>query len=203
MKNVKQILGLTLVLMIGLFAVAFTPVDNDGLQVGDKAPDFRLQNIDGSYKSLDSYEDVNGYIVVFTCNHCPFAVMYEDRLIELHNKYASRGYPVIAINPNNPSKVPEDSFENMKVRAKEKGFPFDYLLDADQSIFPAYGAKRTPHVFLLDKDRVVQYIGAIDDNARDESAVSAKYLENAIEALAEGRKPDPSKTKAIGCSIKV
>jgi peroxiredoxin len=200
---VKQLFYLSFLAMIGIASVAFTTTDHEGLHVGEKAPDFRLQNVDETFKSLDSYKDAKGYVVVFTCNHCPFSVMYEDRLIELHNKYASKGYPVVAINPNNPEAYPEDSFENMKVRSKDKAFPFDYLFDADQTIYPEYGAKRTPHVFLLDSDRIVQYIGAIDDNARDASAVSENYLENAIKALEAGRKPDPSKTKAIGCSIKV
>lgn len=199
----KQLFYLSFLAIIGLASAAFTTIDHEGLHVGDKAPDFRLQNIDGTFKSLDSYADAKGFVVVFTCNHCPFAVMYEDRLIDLHNKYAPKGYPVVAINPNNPESVPEDGFEQMKERAKDKRFPFDYLFDADQTIYPEYGAKRTPHVFLLDKERVVQYIGAIDDNARDASAVSERYLESAIKALDAGRKPDPSKTKAIGCSIKV
>ena len=199
----KQLIYLSFMAIVAISTLAFTNIEHEGLHVGDKAPDFRLQNIDGTFKSLDSYEDAKGFVVVFTCNHCPFAVMYEDRLIDLHNTYAPKGYPVIAINPNNPEAVPEDGFAEMKVRSEEKSFPFDYLFDADQTIYPEYGAKRTPHVFLLDKDRVVQYIGAIDDNARDASAVSEKYLENAIKALEEGRKPNPDKTKAIGCSIKV
>lgn len=199
----KQTFLFSLLALVCVVFSAFTNIDSEGLKVGDTAPDFRLQNIDGTFKSLDSYENANGYVVVFTCNHCPFAVMYEDRLIELHKKYAALGYPVIAINPNNPEAVPEDSFEKMKVRSDEKSFPFDYLFDADQTIYPEYGAKRTPHVYLLDNKRVVQYIGAIDDNARDASAVSEKYLENAIEALRAGSRPNPSKTKAIGCSIKV
>lgn len=198
----KQFSSLLLVLMAGMIALAFTNPQIGGIEVGDKAPNFHLKNIDGSFKSLTSYKDAKGYIVVFTCNHCPYAVMYEDRLIEIHDKYASQGYPVIAINPNNPDIKPDDSFENMKVRAKEKGFTFDYLVDDRQTVYPAYGAKKTPHVYLLDKDFVVQYIGAIDDSPRDASAVSEKYLENAIEALKSGNKPDPNFTKAIGCSIK-
>lgn len=173
-----------------------------GLEPGDTAPDFELMNIDSTMVSLASYEDINGYIVIFTCNHCPYAVAYEDRIIELHNTFAPQGYPVVAINPNDPEIVPDDSFENMKVRAAEKDFPFKYLFDAEQTVFPAYGATRTPHVFLLDKDRVVQYIGAIDDNHSDAAAVEVKYLEDAIEALQEGQSPDPATTKAIGCTIK-
>jgi len=173
-----------------------------GYHIGDKAEDFSLKNVDGSMVSLADYEDAKGYIVVFTCNHCPYSVMYEDRLIELHKTYEPQGYPIIAINPNNPEVQPKDSFEEMQVRAKEKGFSFAYLFDDKQKVYPVFGATRTPHVFLLDKEMIVQYIGAIDDNARDESGVEAKYLENAISALQKGSKPDPSSTKAIGCSIK-
>lgn len=173
-----------------------------GLAVGDIAPDFSLKNVDGKMVSLESLGDVNGYIVIFTCNHCPYAVMYEDRLIALHETYAAKGYPVVAINPNDPAVMPEDGFEEMKVRADEKKFPFVYLFDGAQKLYPQYGATRTPHVYLLDKERKVQYIGAIDDSPKDESAVEEKYLEKAITALSKGEKPDPNFTKAIGCSIK-
>lgn len=176
--------------------------DKGGLAIGDIAPDFKLQNIDDTSVALADYKDAEGYIVVFTCNHCPYAVMYEDRLIELHNKYAAKGYPVVAINPNDPAANADDSFELMKVRAKEKAFPFAYLFDDGQKIYPQYGATKTPHVFLLDKDRAVQYIGAIDDSPRDEEAVEVVFLENAINALMKNETPEPTMTKAIGCSIK-
>ena len=132
--------------------------------------------------------------------------MIEDRIIALDAKYKPLGVPVIAINPNNPAAKPGDSFEQMKVRAVEKGFSFPYLLDEGQKIYPKYGATRTPHVFLLNKeeeDYIVKYIGAIDNNHTDESAVTEKYLENAIGALLEGKDPEVNFTKAIGCSIKV
>lgn len=199
----KHLFTLTLI-AVGMFLVSFTgPVEiHKGYHVGDVATDFSLKNIDGSMKSLADYPDVKGYILTFTCNHCPYAVMYEDRLIALHDKYAPLGYPVIAINPNDPAAVEGDSFEDMQVRAKEKGFTFDYLFDDGQKIYPQYGATKTPHVFLLDKNRVVKYIGAIDDNARDASSVTVRYVEDAIASLEKGMDPDPATTKAIGCSIK-
>jgi peroxiredoxin len=192
------------ILIAALFVgvAATIPNTQDGYKVGDVATDFLLKNTKNEIISLSSYPDAKGFIVTFTCNHCPYAVMYEDRLIELHKKYAPMGYPVIAINPNDPKVQPEDSFEKMIVRAEEKAFPFDYVFDMDQKVYPLYGATKTPHVFLLDADHVVRYIGAIDDNARDESAVKVKYVENAIAALENGKKPDPETTKAIGCSIK-
>jgi len=193
----KLILGLSILLL------SFASVAQDkALAIGDIAPDFKLMNVDDKMVTLADYKDVNGYIVTFTCNHCPYAIMYEDRLIDLHNKYEDMGYPVVAINPNDPDAKPADSFDNMKVRAKEKGFPFAYLMDKGQKIYPQYGATKTPHVFLLDADRKVRYIGAIDDDARDASAVTEKFLENAIAALEKGEDPTPATTKAIGCSIK-
>lgn len=173
-----------------------------GYQVGDKAADFKLKNIDGTAVSLADMKDVKGYIVTFTCNHCPYSVLYEDRLIDLHNEMAAKGYPVVAINPNDPKVVPEDSYEYMQKRAKEKKFPFVYLFDGNQEVYPAFGATRTPHVFLLDKEMVVQYIGAIDNNAKNPEAVTINYVKDAIMALGKGEKPDPNFTKAIGCSIK-
>lgn len=191
-----------LVLLTALLFTLSCTAQNSGLGIGDTAPDFKLQNIDDTMVSLADYEEVKGYIVIFTCNHCPYAVMYEDRMIALQKKYEPMGYPIVAINPNDPVVKPSDSFENMKVRAEEKGFNFAYLMDEGQKIYPKYGATKTPHVYLLDADRKVQYIGAIDDDARDEDAVSIRFLEDAIAALEKGEKPDPATTKAIGCSIK-
>ena len=174
-----------------------------GYQPGDKATDFKLKSVDGKMYSMSDYKDAKGFIVVFTCNHCPFAVKYEDRVIELAKKYKSKEYVLLAINPNDPAAQPDDSFDKMKVRAKEKGFTFPYLFDEGQKIFPQYGATKTPHVFLLDKNLIVKYIGAIDDNVEDASAVKEKFLENAIAALENGKEPTVPVTKAIGCSIKV
>ena len=170
--------------------------------VGDKATDFSLKNVDGKMVSLADMEDAKGYIVIFTCNHCPFSVMYEDRIIALQKEFGPQGYPVVAINPNDPAANADDSYELMIVRAKEKGFNFPYLFDDGQKVFPKYGAKKTPHVFVLDDKMTVQYIGAIDDNARDEEAVEDRYVAMAIQALQNGEKVDPAVTKAIGCSIK-
>ncbi len=177
-----------------------------GYNIGDKATDFSLKNVDGKMVSLANFNDAKGFVVIFSCNHCPFVVAYEDRMIALHNKYAPKGFPVVAINPNDPEVQPQDSFEKMIERANEKNFPFVYLFDEGQKVYPKYGATRTPHVYLLSKkgnDLIVEYIGAIDDNSRDESAVTEKYLENAIDALLAGKKPPITETKAIGCTIKV
>ncbi len=177
----------------------------DGVKVGDKAPDFVLENVDGKKAALASFEKAKGVILIFTCNHCPYSKMYEDRIIALHKAYASKGWPVVAINPNDPAIEPEDSFEKMKERAKEKEFPFPYLFDATQRTAKAYGARRTPHVFLLKNGKAgftVEYIGAIDDNARDAKAVETKFVEKAIDAMIDGKAPEVTTTKAIGCTIK-
>lgn len=177
-------------------------VNSQAYQIGQAAEDFSLKNVDGKMVSLSDYKNANGYIVVFTCNHCPFAQMYEKRIIELHKKYSIKGYPVIAINPNDPEVVPEDNFESMQKLSKKKKYPFAYLFDEGQKVYPKFGATRTPHVFILDKNKVVKYIGAIDDNAKDEAAVQIRYVEDAISALESGKDPNPNTTKAVGCSIK-
>ena len=201
--NMKVFIGQ---LFITLFTLTVTLADaqvSAGYKVGDQAADFSLKNVDGTMVSLADYKGVNGYIVIFTCNTCPYAQMYEDRIIALHAKYASQGYPVVAINPNDPDVKPGDDFAAMQARAKEKKFPFKYLFDAGQKVYPVFGATRTPHIFLLDANRYVRYIGAIDDNAQNPGEVTVKYLENAIAALKAGNNPDPAETKAIGCTIKV
>ncbi|MDO1501317.1 thioredoxin family protein [Winogradskyella maritima] len=186
---------------------AFTTSDvADGYKVGDIATDFSLENIDGNMVSLADYKNAKGFIVIFTCNTCPYAVAYEDRIVELDKKYASKGYPVIAIMPNNTDVKPGDNMDAMKARAKAKGFTFPYLMDKGQKIYPQYGATKTPHVYILEKTKKgneVKYIGAIDDNYQDASAVKTKYVENAVDALLGGGDVPLTETRAIGCSIKV
>lgn len=171
-----------------------------GYLIGDVATDFSLKNVNGEMVSLSGMGNAKGYIVTFTCNECPFAKMYEDRLAALHQEWAPKGYPVIAVNANGGAGV--ESYEAMQTRSKDKGFPFVYLIDEDQTVFPQYGAVRTPHVFVLDEKRTVRYIGAIDDNARDASGVKTKYVEDVLEALNTGKEPKITYTKAIGCPIK-
>lgn len=182
------------------------PMEEASYQIGDVVSDFKLKNIDGNMVSLSDYKDAKGFIITFTCNTCPYAVLYEDRIIALDKKYASKGYPVIAINPNNPKTKPGDSFEEMQKRAKEKGFTFPYLVDQGQHVYPKYGATKTPHMFILEKTsngNTVKYIGAIDDNYKDASLVKIKYVEHAVDALLSGKEIEQKETKAIGCSIKI
>jgi peroxiredoxin len=195
----------TMIILFAMISGASVTAGDGGYQVGDKAADFKLKNIDGKWVSLGDYKDAKGFIVIFTCNHCPYAKAYEDRIVALDKKYAPEGFPVIAINPNDATAYPDDSYENMQKRAKEKGFTFPYLYDEQQTVYPQYGATRTPHIFILAKagdEMTVEYIGAIDDNYEDASKVTNKYVENAVDALLAGNKPEVTSTKAIGCSIK-
>lgn len=197
-----KILAALLLFVSVFFMAAFTSDVPTPYKIGDKATDFKLKSVDGKMYGMSDYKDAKGFIVVFTCNHCPFAKKYEDRINALTKKYKPQGYILLAINPNDPAVEPDDSFELMKVRAKEKGFAFPYLFDEGQKIYPQYGATKTPHVFLLDKNYIVKYIGAIDDNVDNANDVKEKYLEKAIAALESGKTPSPETTKAIGCSIK-
>ena len=175
------------------------------LQPGDDAIAFSLKNVDGSTVSLADYSDQKGVILVFTCNPCPFAKAYEQRIIQLHQRYAAQGFPVVAINPNDAELSPEDTFESMKERAADRNYPFPYLKDETQEIYKAYGATRTPHIFLLHNDGnrfKIAYVGAIDNNAMDAASADQKYLEKAIGALLSGGSPEPAYTKAVGCTIK-
>lgn len=212
MKNKHYLLLLTGIALSTIFSVfAFSDVETGiskiilSYKIGDKAEDFNLKNVDGNMVSLSDFKEAKGFIVIFTCNTCPVSVANEDRIIALHEKYQGLGYPVIAINPNNPEISNGDSFELMKVRAKEKGFKFPYLFDDGQKVYPKYGASKTPHVYVLNKEDnalVVKYIGSIDDSARNEGAVKNKYVENAVDALIKGVPIEMASTKAIGCSIK-
>ncbi len=182
------------------------PHEGHGYDIGSVVQDVRLKNIDGNMVAFSDYRDAKGLIVIFTCNTCPYAVAYEQRIIDLDKKYSSAGYPVVAINPNDVKRQPNDSFEAMQQRAKERGFSFPYLHDETQEVAHAFGATRTPHVYLLKKGEDgkmrVAFIGAIDDNYDDASQVEERFLENAIGALEAGKSPEPAKVKAIGCTIK-
>ncbi len=194
------------VLVVGavLFVNASDPTSGYG--VGDYAVDFNLTNIDGNQIALADYSDAKGFIVVFTCNTCPYAQAYESRIIDLDKKYAEKGFPVIAINPNDISQQPDDSMEKMKERAINKSYTFPYLRDDSQQVAKAFGATKTPHVYVLNKETAnkykVEFIGAIDDSPRDASDVSEKYVEVAVDALLTGGKPSVTEKKAIGCTIK-
>jgi peroxiredoxin len=186
---------------------SFNVTKTNGYKPGDIAKDFSLLNVDGKMVSMADYnKEAKGYILVFTCNHCPYSVAYEDRIIALNEKYAKQGFPVIAINPNDAVQYPSDSYAEMQVRAKEKGFTFPYLHDETQQTAKEYGAERTPHVYIVQRQAtgsfVVKYVGAIDNNTQDAATADQKYAENAVNALLKGSEPETTLTKAIGCGIK-
>jgi peroxiredoxin len=193
-----------IIIVIGLL-FSISVFAQKGYKVGDMAKGFELKNLKGEMFSLNQIKNAKGFVVIFTCNHCPYAVAYEDRILAIDKKYKKLGYPVVAVNPNDSTIAPEDSWSKMKVRAQEKGFTFPYLLDEEQTVYKRFGATRTPHVYVMnkgDEGPTIEYIGAIDDNYADASKVKEKYLENALDALLEGKKPKPNFTKAIGCTIK-
>lgn len=176
-----------------------------GYSIGDSATDFTLKDVDGDMVSLSDYKDAKGYIVIFTCNTCPYAVASEQRIVDLDKEFKGKGYPVIAINPNDPEVQPDDTYELMQKKAKEAGFTFPYLFDESQTVYAEYGATKTPHVYLLQKENdknVVKYIGAIDDNVRKADAVTDRFLANAVNELLAGKEVSVTETKAIGCSVK-
>lgn len=194
-----KLIGILLMVLVSFFT------NNDGLTPGDQAKDFQLKNIDGNMVSLANYKDAKGFIVVFSCNHCPYVKAYESRIEALNVKYATKGYPVIAINSNDPIQYPDDSFENMQKNAKQKGFTFPYLFDESQEVAKSYGAVKTPHVYVLErkeKNLIVRYVGAIDDNTHAPENVSKKYVEDAVNALLAGKSVKVQSSKAIGCGIK-
>lgn len=167
--------------------------------------DLSLPNIYNETISFDTFPDAKGFAVVFTCNHCPYAIAYELRLIALHNEFEPRGVPVIAINPNDAQKYPMDSFEQMKVRSEQRGFPFEYLHDESQATAHAFNALKTPHAFLLWKEGgelEKVYEGAIDDNYADASSVRKRHLANAISAKLAGQEVAVEETIPVGCSVK-
>jgi peroxiredoxin len=175
------------------------------LKPGNTAPGFNLKNIDGEMVSTTDYPDARGFIVVFTANTCPYAIAYEDRLIALNDKFAPQGYPVIAINPNPPALSAGDSFEKMQEKAKSKGFSFPYLFDEGQKVTEQYGARVTPHIFLLKKEETglnIVYTGAVDNDTEDVNPDKTLYVENAIAAIEAGKTVEVPSTKAIGCTIK-
>jgi peroxiredoxin len=175
------------------------------IKPGTAAPDFALNNVDGKQVSFDTYKSAKGFIIVFTCNTCPYAKLYEQRIIDLNNRYASAGFPVIAINPNDPAVSPADSFDEMKEKASDRNYKFPYLFDEAQTTTNAYGAKNTPHIFLVKKSsegNVIAYTGAIDNDAENTKSNKVSYVEDAIAAIMNNKEPEIATTKAIGCSVK-
>lgn len=191
--------------MLAVMLFAMSSNTMPGYSVGDVVADFKLKNVDNQQVSLADYKSGKGAIVIFDCNTCPYSKAYNARIIALNKKYASKGFPVIAINANDPDMSPGDSFEEMVSEAKRKNYDFPYLVDETQQVAKSFGATNTPHVFVLKNEAnqfKVAYIGAIDNNSRDASSADKKYVEEAVDALLASKDVATTKTKAVGCGIK-
>lgn len=198
-------------LVAGVCAPAWAaPKGMKTLEIGQAAPDFALPGVDGEIHQLKDFADAKVLVVVFTCNHCPTAQAYEDRIIKIHDDYKDRGVALVAISPNDAKAVRldelgytdvGDSLEDMKIRAKDRKFPFHYLYDGEnQKVSAAYGVLATPHVFIFDADRKLRYVGRVDDS--DIHEVKSHDARNAIDALLAGKPVPVEKTRVFGCSTK-
>lgn len=177
--------------------------DKIAMPIGRIAPDFaNLPGVDGKKHSLSDYKTKKALVVFFSCNHCPYVQAYEDRIMDLQRATAGQGVQFIAINSNDAVTYPDDNFDNMVKRAKQRNFNFVYLRDDSQDVARAYGATHTPHLFLFDAERKLRYTGKIDDNWQDPSRVTRSYLREAIDAVLQGKDPAEPTTFAIGCTIK-
>ena len=203
MRTMKMMLVVTA--LAGLTAAMAGDMMAKGpIAIGSTAPmaDAKLKNVDGNMLSIADAKGAKGTLVLFSCNHCPFVIAWEDRIVALGNAAQTAGVGVIQINSNDPSAHAEDGFDEMVTRAKEKGMKFPYVVDGTSGIAKAFGATRTPEAFLFDASGKLVYHGTIDDNAQDADKVKETYLKNAIEAVSSGKTPSVKETKAIGCGIK-
>src|SRR5262245_42874377 len=196
----RLILALAAVIAVAL-PVASRVLASEELAIGSKGPAFELKGTDGKMHSLDAVKGQKGTAVVFTCNECPFSKGYEDRLISLANEYQAKGVNFVAINANDPKIVPGDGFEFMVKRAQDKHFPYPYIIDETQNVAKAYGARVTPHVFLLDASGKLVYRGRVDDSL-EQDKVQSRDLASALEALSAGQPIKVAETKAFGCGVK-
>lgn len=198
-------LSLCISFLFFVLAIQAQDKDKKGYKIGDTIMSFTLKNVDGKMVSTQDYKQSKGIIIIFTCNHCPYSVAYEERIKALHERFAKSGFPVVAINPNDDKAYPLDSYENMIERASDKNFTFPYLHDETQEIAATFGATKTPHVFIVSNNNghfVVEYIGGIDDTVLEEQGIQNTYVQNAVVELLNNQKVSVKNTKAIGCTIK-
>lgn len=192
-------------ILVCVAMLAFSPAKS-GYEVGDTVSDFKLRNIDGKMVSLADYSSAKGFIIAFDCNTCPMSKAYNERIKALNAKYAPKGYPLLAINPNSPDLSSGESFEEMVKYAKKKDYEFPYLYDESQETVRSFGPTNTPHMFVIQKsgnEYKVAYIGAIDDNARNGEKAENRFVEAAVDALLAGKAVAKPKTRAIGCGVKI
>ncbi|MEX0716014.1 MAG: thioredoxin family protein [Planctomycetaceae bacterium] len=197
----RKTLLIAMAAAVVLTAVAVAPTlaakFNKKVEVGQKAPAYSGVNIDDTQKSTGDYKDAKAVVVCFTCNHCPVAVAYEDRFVAFATEYKARGVEFVAINCN---VRPEDRLDKMKERAEKKGFTFDYLYDESQESAKAFGATVTPHLFVLDAEQNIVYMGAFDDSQKTEN-VKQNYIRDAVDAVLAGKTPEVTETRQVGCGI--
>ena len=172
------------------------------LPLGDSAPDFSLPATDGKTYSLEDFQDAKVLVIAFTCNHCPYVINSEERVLEFTRNYQPRGVAYVAINSNSANTYADDSFEHMKQRARERGFDFPYLRDESQDVAVAYGALRTPHFYVFDENRKLRYTGRMDDNPRNPGQETTHELRDAVDALLANREVEVPLTNPIGCNVK-
>jgi thiol-disulfide isomerase/thioredoxin len=187
-------------------AVALAGDSTGGLALGTKVPasvaKTKMKNVDGKMLSIADVAGKSGTLVIFTCNHCPFAKAWEERIVDLGNSYAAKGIGVVLVNANDPTTHPEDGFAEMQARAKSRGMKIPYVVDDTSAVARAFGASVTPEAFLFDKTGKLAYHGTIDDNRQEPGQVKARYLKDALDAVVAGKAPAVSETKGLGCSIK-
>jgi peroxiredoxin len=170
--------------------------------IGSDAPDFHLKGVDGGMHSLETYEGKLILCVMFICNHCPYVQAYLERIVDLQARFEEKGVQLIGVNPNDVTRYPDDSFEHMVELAAEKHFNFPYLQDDTQEMAQAYHAERTPQVFVFDAERKLRYTGGIDNGCKEPEAVTERPLEDALNALVDGREIEKPEAHFIGCSVK-
>ena len=193
-------------ILTGAAAVATAGESTGGLALGTKVPaavaKTKMKNVDGKMLSIADVTGKAGTLVVFTCNHCPFAKAWEERIVELGNTYAGKGVGVILVNANDPAMHPDDGYEGMQAHAKDRGMKIPYVVDDTSGVARAFGASVTPEAFLFDKTGKLAYHGTIDDNHKDAAKVQSRYLKDALDAVVAGKAPAQPETKSLGCGIK-
>lgn len=198
-----KMISLSLLFAYFLVSTGFAPIKP--YNIGDEVADFSLKNVNNSLVSMGSYPDAKGFIIIFTCNHCPFAKKYEERLKGFSKKYSKKGYYLLAISSNDAIAVPEDNFEAMQERAKTKKYNFPYLYDSTQEIAKVFHAVKTPHAFIVANEHgkyILKYSGGIDDNAAEPEKAEHHYVDETVTALLNGTALTVTKTNSVGCSIK-
>jgi len=198
--------SLTLLTMIAALSVGVATRAGyaDGIAIGDAAPmaDQAMKNIDGKDVTIAGVKGAKGTLVVFTCNHCPWAQAWETRIVELGNTYRKKGIGVIAINSNDPDAYPEDAYAPMQAKVKQRKIAYPYVVDATSNVARAFGASHTPEAYVFDASGRLVYHGGIDDNAKEPNKVTQRWLRDALAAVAAGKPVAMVETKAFGCGIK-